>query len=126
MIVKNCAHDGITPDKLLRDCLVLGIGDDKVQERLLQVTDLTLQKAIDICKAAEQTSQQLKMMSSTSEEVVGVARQTPQNQRKTRDPTGHRPECWFCGYHHANRQCPACGQTCRKCGQKNHFQPTSK
>ena len=28
----------------------------------------------------------------------------------------------FCGYHHATRQCPAYGQTCHKCGQKNHFQ----
>ena len=61
-------------------------------------------------------------MSSASEEVVGAVRKTPQNQRKTRDPTGYRPECRFCGYHHANRQCPAYGQTCRKCGQKDHFQ----
>ena len=63
------------------------------------------------------------MSSSTSEEVIGSVRQTQRkNQRKTRDPTGHRPECRFCGYHHANRQCPAYGQTCRKCGQKNHLQ----
>ena len=32
-----------------------------------------------------------------------------------------RPECRYCGYNHANRQCPAYGQICRKCGQKNHF-----
>lgn len=122
MIAKNCAHDGITPDKILHDCLVLGIRDYKVREWLLRITDLTLQKALDICKAPEQTSQQLKMMSSASEEMVGAVRQTPQNQRKTRDPTSHQPECPFCGFHHANRQCPAFGQTCRKYGQKNHFQ----
>ena len=72
MIAKNCAHNGITPDGILRDRLVLGIRDDKVRGRPLRVTDLTLQKALDICKAAEQTSQQLKMMSSAPEEVVGV------------------------------------------------------
>ena len=72
MIAKNCAHDGIMPDEILRDCLVLGIRDDKVREQLLRVTDLTLQKALDICKMAEQTSQQLKMMSS-------VTHDTPQS-----------------------------------------------
>ena len=75
MIAKNCAHDGITPDEILRDRLVLGIRDDKVREKLLRITDLTLQKALDICKAAEQTSQQLKMMSSASVEMVGAVRQ---------------------------------------------------
>ena len=100
--------------EILHDRLVLGICDEKVRERLLRVTDLTLQKALDICKAAEQTSQQLKMMSSAPEEEVGVVRQTPQNQRKTRDSTSHRLECRFCGYHHATRQCPAYGQTCRQ------------
>ena len=35
----------------------LGLRDDKVQERLLRINDLSLQKTIDICKAAEQTSQ---------------------------------------------------------------------
>ena len=55
MIAKNCAHDGITPNEILRDRFVLGICDDKVLERLLRVTDLTLQKALDIilCKVAE-------------------------------------------------------------------------
>ena len=77
IIAKNCAHDGITPYKILHNCLVLGIRDNKVREWLLWVTDLTLQKALDICKAAERTSQQLKMMSSAYEEVVGAVRQTP-------------------------------------------------
>ena len=58
MIAKNCAHDEITPDDILRDRLVLGVRDERVRERLLRVFDLTLSKAIDKCKAAEQTSQQ--------------------------------------------------------------------
>ena len=39
-----------------------------------------------------------------------------------RDSPINRPECRSCGYHHGNRQCPARGQTCHKCGEKNHFQ----
>ena len=57
MIVKNCAHDEITLDEILRDRLVLGVRDEKIKECLLGVNDLTLTKAINICKASEQTSQ---------------------------------------------------------------------
>lgn len=127
VIAKNCAHDEITPDKILRDRLVLGVRDEKGRERLLRVNDLTLSKAIDICKAAEQTSQQLKLIASGTEESVGAVRtqqrnEPPQNTRRPRDPPIQRPECRFCGYQHGNRQCPAKGQTCHKCGQKNNFQ----
>lgn len=123
VIAKNCAHDEITPDEILRDRLVLGVRDEKIRERLLRVNDLTLTKAIDICKASEQTSQQLKLITSGTEESVGaVNTEPPPSTRRQRDPPLHRPECRFCGYQHGNRQCPARGQTCHKCGQKNHFQ----
>ena len=120
VIAKNCAHDEITLDEILRDRLVLGVRDEKVRERLLRVNDLTLSKAIDICKAAEQTSQQLKIIASGTEEAVGAIKTENKNDQGLN--SRKRPECRFCGYHHANRQCPAYGQTCRKCGQKNHFQ----
>ena len=72
VISKNCAHDEITPGEILRNRLVLGLRDDKVRERLLRVNNLTLSKAIDVCKAAEQTSQQLKMITSGTEETYGA------------------------------------------------------
>ena len=50
-------------DEILRDRIVLGIRDDKMHERLLRLNDLTLQKAVDLIKAAEQTEQQVKLMS---------------------------------------------------------------
>ena len=127
VIAKNCALEEITPDEILRDRLVLGVRDEKVRERLLRINDLALSKAIDICKAAEQTSQQLKLIATGTDESVGAVRAEqknvpPQNTRRLRDSPINRPECRSCGYHHGNRQCPAIGQTCHKCGQKNHFQ----
>ena len=53
-IAKNCQHEDITPEEILRDRIVLGIRD-KMRERLLRYNDLTLQKAVDLIKAAEQT-----------------------------------------------------------------------
>ena len=61
-IAKNCAHDTITPDKILRDRLVLRIRDDRVRERLLRLNDLSLQQAVDIIKSSEQSQQQVKQM----------------------------------------------------------------
>ena len=71
-IAKNCAHDEITPDKILCDRLVPRVRDEKIRECLLRVNDLTLSKAINICKASEQTSQQLKLITSRTEESVGA------------------------------------------------------
>ena len=34
-IAKNCQHESITPDEILRDRTVLGIRDDKMRDRLL-------------------------------------------------------------------------------------------
>ncbi len=62
-IARNCAHDSITPDEILRDLLVLGIHDDHVREHLSRLNELTLHKAVDTIKAAEQTQQQVKLMS---------------------------------------------------------------
>ena len=59
-IARNCDHESITPDEILRDRLVLGIRDDKVRERLLRTDGLSLKKAVEIVKAAEQTQQQVK------------------------------------------------------------------
>ena len=61
-MAKNCQHESITPDEILRDRIVLGIVDDKMRERLLWLNDLTLQKTVNLIKATEQTEQQIKLI----------------------------------------------------------------
>ena len=60
-IAKNCQHEEIPPE-ILRDRIVLGIRDDNTRERLPRYNDLTLQKAVNLIKAAEQTEHQVKLM----------------------------------------------------------------
>ena len=110
-IAKNCAHDGITPDEILRDRLVLGLRDDKMRERLLRINDLTLEKAIDICKASEQTSGKLQAMKSGTRDVVSFVRKrqtrpaasrpTNRTYKKTSTPkratTVEQQDCKYCG-----------------------------
>ncbi|CAB4009741.1 Hypothetical predicted protein, partial [Paramuricea clavata] len=52
-ISANCDLESITPDQILRDRLVTGIRDAVVRERLLRDNKLTLEKALDIVRAAE-------------------------------------------------------------------------
>nr|XP_049699920.1 uncharacterized protein K02A2.6-like [Helicoverpa armigera] len=47
-------------DRMLRDKIVTGIADKRLKDRLLRESDLTLTKAIKICKAAELAEEQIK------------------------------------------------------------------
>ena len=49
-------------DSLIRDRIVLGIISQRVRECLLHEDDLTLQKAMQICQAAEATERQLNKL----------------------------------------------------------------
>ena len=101
-IARNCAHDTITPDEILRDRLVLGIRDDRVRERLLRLNDLSLQQAVDIVKSSEQTQQQVKQMSGGDTLVHALKKFGPAVQvedEKSIKPSTRRAtkECGNCG-----------------------------
>ena len=51
-IAKNCEFE-TQEDYLIRDKIVFGVHDSRVKERMLRETELTLAKAVEICRAAE-------------------------------------------------------------------------
>ena len=53
---------GTLDSDLLRDMLVIGLIDKRLQERLLRDTTLTLEKVVTTCKNAELTHKQAKAM----------------------------------------------------------------
>ena len=75
-------------------------------------------------------------MQSGTHDVVSFVRKrqtrhaasTPTNRtyKKTSTPkratTVELQDCKYCRRQHGKRECPAYGQTCRKCGKKKHFQ----
>jgi len=74
--------------------------------------DLTLQKAIDICRANEATVTQMKSFAtdihSEPADIHGMCKD--------------KQACTRCGNWHTRQQmCPAFGAECRKCGPRNHF-----
>ena len=58
---KTCEF-GALKESLVKDGIVGGIQNDHTRARLLRESDLTLSKAEDICRAAEATEAQMKMM----------------------------------------------------------------
>ena len=61
-------------DGLIRDRIVCGIIHDKIRSRLLREPDLTLQRAVEICRTNELTSAQMKSLSASgaNSEQIGI------------------------------------------------------
>jgi len=103
---KTCEF-GDQEESLIRDRVVIGCVDHRVQERLLREPDLTLQKALQICRAAEATNEQIKTLrgeSRTLQHTVDVLRSRGES----------KIQCENCGMQHAKRSCPAFGKKCNK------------
>ena len=124
---------GQLADQMIRDRIVCGIKDNAIRKKLLQESDLSLQKCVDICRAAEKTAAQVKTM-YPQEEVHALKKSTrakmgtKQKERKggakpPKQPTAKVLSCWYCGQQHIKdrQSCPAYGKTCEKCGKKNHL-----
>ena len=59
-------------DNMTRDNIVFGIRDRPVQEKLLREYDLTLEKALDICRASETSKEQYHAMSLQHQQDIAV------------------------------------------------------
>ena len=82
---------------------------------------MTLEKALDIARAAESTAAQIKVM--TVESGLNAVKQKEKEQSDDTPLVNDNRirNCRFCGRNHERRNCPAFGQTCAYCKKKNHF-----
>ena len=118
---KDCGL-GDQTESLIRDRLVFGCLDARVKERLLREDNLTLKSALDICRAAEVSKAQMKVMRSetTASTPVAVA---ATSRRPPSATASHDSCCPKCGNvrHQPGQTCPAKHQVCKLCGKSNHF-----
>src|ERR1043165_4868835 len=137
-LIKSCEY-GALDESILRDRIVIGIRDDATRRKLLQMRKSTLHSAIDVCKANEVATKQLRDMAAPDE--VNAMRHAPKrspsptrNARRypaaadRRRGLGSHDRCQFCGRVHKPTRdaCPAYGQTCRGCGIRHHFEVVCK
>ncbi|KAJ8910235.1 hypothetical protein NQ315_002559, partial [Exocentrus adspersus] len=102
---------------LIRDRLVLGIRDPRIQERLLQESDLSLNDAIKICRSME--------TSVATQKLISMEQQTEQTEQcrtfqQTLQEIG-KSNCTYCGSEHEEGKCPAYNRVCSKCQRKGHY-----
>ena len=138
-LARSCDFTAVE-ESMIRDRIVVGIRDDSTRRKLLQIRDLTLLKAIDICKASEAAGKQMKaiagadqvqsLRSSKQPEAcdrfheksrVRRSRDDSREQGRTKSPARR---CKYCDRKHELRKeaCPAYGKVCRRCSRKNHFE----
>lgn len=129
--VKHCGY-GDKEDEFIRDRLVVGLRDKKMQEALFRVKNLTLDKAIQDCRVAEQSRHYTRELRSASngqqnninQNVDAVRfkfKKKPHPEGKQEGFKKFKKKCSKCNYNHAYGKCPAFGQTCMKCKGTNHF-----
>ena len=85
----TCEFD-VLKEGLIRDRIVCGIKNDSVRSRLLREKDLTLQKCIDICRAAEASEVQMKELAE--EKMVHGMLQNPTNRNQKSTKGQNKPK----------------------------------
>lgn len=65
-LVRSCEFGDAT-NEMMRDRMVMGIADKKLQTKLLETAALTYDLAVEKCRASEATKQQQENMSKTTE-----------------------------------------------------------
>lgn len=99
----------------------MGQTQQGVKWRLLKDDEPTLEKAIIVCRADEESQRQIKTLKK--EEAVHVFKRRPryENQQQIRKED-QSFNCGKYGIRQKKRNCPAYGKKCRKCSKLNHIQ----
>jgi len=126
--VRDCTFGELTDDMVLH-ALTLGLNSEKTRRRLFESQNLTLEKAITLCRITEDTEEDMRKL-KLNEEVSAVYKTKPKARPKapkTKTPmntvTGQVKSkiCSRCGTSHAAKQCPAYGKECHICKKPHHF-----
>lgn len=125
-LAEHCEYRD-TLDTMLRDRLVCGIRDEKIQRRLLVEKELTFQKAYEIATSMEITSKNMAVLQE-SKETVAVHKVTFQadgtmdgKKRVDGRSMQSKPSCFRCGGYHSAQTCRFKELNCFYCKQKGHI-----
>ena len=98
---------GLTLSEMLRDRLVCGVEEPKIQRRLLAEPALSFDKAFELALALESADKNAKDLQPTSLTTVNQVQ--------------HKKNCYRCGDKHSAADCKFKTAECRKCGKKGHI-----
>ncbi len=61
---------------MIRDTIVFGVHDARAKERLLREADMTLARALDVCRAAKTNKHQIDTIGAAHTQIHGTRRKT--------------------------------------------------
>ena len=123
-LVKTCEF-GDQQESMLRDKVVLGTNNKKLQQKMLEKNDLTYVEAAEMGRAAEISSKQSKEVQKESLPAVNAIDKYKFNKIKPKtihnNSKADNKKCKSCNFVHKFKNCPAYGKKCNNCKQLNHF-----
>ena len=102
----------------------IGITDSHLRERLLREPDLTLDSALKLGHAYEETKNAFKLRRDFTQnpEIDQIYKFRKSYRSRERNPNLEViMKCKFCSGTHNRDSCPAYGKICNNCGNKSHF-----
>ena len=124
-IAQTCNY-GSSLDEMLRDRIVCGINDDRIQQRLLSEKGLTYKKALELSQGLETAAKNVRELQSAKQEPAQVHKVTP-GRRGGVQTAGVARGCFRCGNTaHAPTDCPFKGVRCHNCGKVGHIRKTCR
>lgn len=111
---------GESLNEMLRDRLICGVNDSRMQRRLLSEADLDYDKALKIAQAmemADKDAEQLKGDKAAPETEGAINKAGSCENRKR----GSNVSCYRCGGRHKAPVCRHKETVCHKCGVKGHI-----
>ena len=107
---------------MIRDRLVCGINNVRIQRRLLQEPSLTYKSAFEKAQAMEFAAQDMAHMTeSKPAPVYNMHNKSGTGKHSTNSSHPPTVECYRCGGHHYATKCRFMEATCRTCGKKSHL-----
>ncbi|GFR61085.1 polyprotein [Elysia marginata] len=102
-------------EEMLRDRLVCGVNDRKIQQRLLSEGNLTFAKALEIAQAMETAAGDVNDLALRTEQ-ISVLKERPASFNRT----SQKP-CYRCGGPHIHSGCKFKESKCFKCQKIGHI-----
>ena len=108
---------GITLDEMLRDRLVCGVRDIRIQRRLLAEPKLTLKRALDLALTIEAADKD----ASEIQKADGQGGDASVNKVDVKVNKGSEVKCSRCGGNHYPKSCHFKDAKCYCCGKVGHL-----
>ncbi|KAL0160115.1 hypothetical protein M9458_043840, partial [Cirrhinus mrigala] len=120
-LAQSCNY-GATLEQMLRDRIVCGINDDRIQRLLLAEADLTFDTALKIALSVEAANQNIQDLQKPSSLVCHKVKNSSMPTRSKKEYRPNSGQCYRCkGTYHTAASCRYKNEKCHICGKIGHI-----